>query len=122
MNRSYFKRNKFNAVKTGDGFPSKLEAAVYQILLLKQKAGLIRDLWRQHSLHLIAGINWKVDFSYVNVETGEGEFAEAKGVETETYRLKLKLYRKFGTAKLLIYKGSYYKPYLHEIIKPEGML
>lgn len=110
--------NKFNARKT-NGFSSALEAAVYDILKLREKAGEITDIRCQHTVVLQDGpretsIRWKVDFSFL--EGGELTFCEAKGVETETYKLKLKMFRKNPPGKLYIYKGHFRNPKVTEII------
>lgn len=86
------KRNKYSAQRTADGFPSRLEARTYQTLLLREKAGEIRDLRRQHTIRFPCGPGWKVDFSFVDCATGETVFCEAKGQELETYRLKKSMY------------------------------
>lgn len=111
--------NKYKAKRTGD-FPSKLEYAVHEILLLRQRAGKINDIKRQQKVILQDGgrdtnISWRVDFSFE--ENGETVYAEAKGIETGEYRLKLKLWRKNPPADLEIYKGSWSNPVLIERIK-----
>lgn len=120
--------NKYNA-KSGNGFPSQLEGAVDQMLRFREKAGEIRDIRRQQVVILQDGpsnvkINWKLDFSFEYCATGELVYVEAKGVETETYQLKLKLWRKNPPARLEIWKGRYRKgegvePILVEEITPE---
>lgn len=119
MNR--FRRNKYKAVRTANGFPSKLEAALYDLLLLKEKAGEITNIKRQHSVVLQDGpknqrIAWKVDFSYLDLSLNETVFAEAKGVRTNDFLLKLKLWRKLKPYTLLIYGGSYKRLVLTERI------
>lgn len=114
-------RQKFNAKPT-NGFSSKLENAVHEILKLREKAGEISDIKCQQQVILQDGprevkISWRVDFSYVDNKSGETVFVEAKGVETETYRLKLKMWRGNPPAALEIYKGSYQRPTLVERIE-----
>lgn len=116
-----FKRNKYMAVRT-NGLSSKLEAAVYNILLLRQKAGEIKDIKLQQTVVLQEGgrevrIAWKVDFSFVNKSTGGLEYVEAKGIETSDYKLKLKLWKKNPPAPLEIWKGDYRRPKLVEKIE-----
>lgn len=108
--------SKYNAKPT-NGFPSKLEAAVHMLLTIREKAGEISDIRRQQSVVLQEGpptvrIAWKVDFSFIETKTGERVYAEAKGVETADYKLKLKLWRANPPATLEIYKGSYRRPTL----------
>lgn len=122
-NLSFPKTNKYGAVRTAGGFPSKLEASVYQVLCLRIKADDIRDLRRQRTVTLQEGpanqrITWKVDFSF---ETREGEtvYVEAKGFETEAYLLKLKLWRHHGPGPLEIWKsGGPGYPVLVETVIP----
>lgn len=113
--------NKFNACRTARGFPSKLEAAVFYLLDVRQRAGEISDIKRQQVVVLQDGdrstrITWRVDFSYVDAKTGETVFVEAKGMETGEYKLKLKMWRANPPAKLEIWKGNYNKPILVETI------
>jgi hypothetical protein len=114
--------NKYNAKRTADGFPSKLEAAVYRLLQLRVLSGELRDLRRQHTVVLQEGgkevrIAWKCDFSAEEVATGRRIFFEAKGVETSEYILKLKLWRKNPPFDLEIWKGHYARPFLAERIR-----
>lgn len=85
------KRNKYNAVRS-NGFGSKLESAVYEILLMKESAGLIKDIQQQMRVDLGDGIYWRVDFRYFDKSTLEYVWVEAKGIETERYRICLKLW------------------------------
>jgi hypothetical protein len=110
--------------KTADGYGSKLEAAVGRLLELRERAGEIRNIKRQVSLVLQDGpreekITWKVDFSFEDAKTGETCYAEAKGFETEVYRLKLKLFRAKPHGRCEIWKGTYARPRLEEIIEPK---
>lgn len=103
----------------GRSFASKLEAAVFDILTLRVRAGDIRDLRCQHTVDLIGGIRWRVDFSAVDCATGELFFAEAKGFPTQEYKMKLKLWPECRTEKLEIWGGSYKKPKLMQTIIPK---
>lgn len=99
-----------------------MESAVNDILIEQQLLGLIYDMKRQQSIVLIDGsqkerITWRMDFTYKDSKTDEIICCEAKGFETDVYRLKLKLYRKFKPHKLIIYKGSYKKPFIDEVIE-----
>jgi hypothetical protein len=101
-------------------FPSKLEAQVFQILSLEVTAGIMRDLVRQPQTRLtLAQIGYKPDFKYTSCVTGEEIFVEAKGVETESYLLKKKLWKFYGPGKLIVYKQSHRGPYIDEMIEPE---
>jgi hypothetical protein len=113
------RKNKYNAKRTADGFPSKFEAAVFQILLLRERAGEIRGIRRQHCVDLGYRIRWKIDFSFTDVDSGRTVFAEAKGFPDQVYKMKLKMYRNgAGEHKLEIWKGTWRKPYLAEVFDP----
>lgn len=114
-------RNKYNA-KPANGFGSKLENAVHDILLLRQNQKEITDIKRQQSVILQDGcpkeqIKWRVDFSYTRMSDQKLCYVEAKGIETMDYRIKLKLWRRLKPAPLEIYKGTWQRPKLHEVIK-----
>lgn len=117
------KKNKYKAVRT-NGFSSKFENAVHEVLLLKQKLGEVKNIKCQQTVVLIPGpatvrIAWKVDFSY-EAPSGETRYVEAKGVETSDYKLKLKLWRSNPPYALEIYKGHYSRPKLVETIEKKG--
>lgn len=105
--------SKFGAKRVevdGVSFPSKLEAAVYQYLLKREFLGEITDVKRQQTVVLQDGpaevrIAWRVDFSFMRC--GRLTYAEAKGLPTPEYVLKLKLFRKNPSADLEIYGGTY---------------
>lgn len=59
-------------------------------------------------------INWKVDFSFE--KQGVKHYCESKGLETNDYLLKLKLWRKNPPAPLEIWKGTHLRPFLAEKI------
>lgn len=100
------RNNKYQAKRT-DGFPSRLEASLYYYLCELEKEGKIKSIKRQQGVNLIGGIRWKVDFSYELVTSGELIYAEAKGIETADYKIKLKLWKNCPPAVLEIYKGRY---------------
>lgn len=99
-------------------FASKLEAAVYHLLKLREKNGEIFNIKCQETVYLSdARIIFKPDFSY---EDGAGvkHYAEAKGIETASYRIKRKLWMSYGKHELEVYKGHHLRPFLAETIKP----
>lgn len=117
----YFRKNKYRA-KSANGFGSRLENAVYQRLKDRETIGLISDIKRQQIVVLQDGpremrITWRVDFSFLDKEKNETVYAEAKGIETSDYKLKLKIWRKLKPAKLEIWKGTYKNPKLVEVIE-----
>lgn len=101
---------------------SKLEARVHEILRVREANGEIEDIKKQFPIILQDGkrdtkITWVVDFAYTVVATGLTEIVEAKGFETDVFRLKLKLYRARRPYALEIWKGSYRSPRLVERIE-----
>lgn len=121
-------RHKYGAKPVtieGEAFPSKLEGAVYQMLKLRERAGEIRDIRRQSSIVLKSKCNecgdgpvvWKCDFSFEDAATGARVYAEAKGVETSDYKKRKRLWKAKPPAKLEIWKGSWQRPKLVEVIE-----
>lgn len=111
------RKSKYRAKRTADGFPSKLERAVYFKLKDREALGEISDIRRQHVVVLQEGdketrINWKIDFSFLDNKSGKRCFCEAKGVEDLSYKLKLKLFLKLKPGPIEIWKGSYLRPFL----------
>lgn len=115
------KQNKFNANIIQDGLGkhkgSQLELSVLALYRIRERAGEISNLRHQHTAPIVAGINWRLDFSFI--KDGIEWFGEAKGFQTETYVLKKKLWVVFGKAPIEIWRGTATKPYLDEIIYPE---
>jgi hypothetical protein len=111
--------NKYKAQRTGD-FPSRLEAAVYQLLYLRQKAGEISDIQRQVRCELTdAAIATKIDFSFIEVASGQTIYAEAKGCVTDRWNLLKRLWAHYGPGKLEIWGGTYARPKLVDVIIPK---
>ena len=90
------KRNKYNAVKTkvdGITFDSKREAEYYSELKLRQKAGEILGFCRQPQFVLDdAGTTYRADF-IVFYPDGKAEVIDVKGVETQVFKLKMKMFK-----------------------------
>jgi hypothetical protein len=100
-------RNKYHAKKTEvDGiiFDSKKEAARYCSLKLMERAGEITDLQLQVPYELqpkyrrqtdgkaIRAITYVADFVYTDIRTGEQVIEDAKGMETDVFKIKKKLF------------------------------
>lgn len=82
--------HKYGAKATvvdGIRFDSKLEARHYQRLVAGQKAGQVRMFLRQVPLHLPGGTKLVVDF-LVFREDGTVTFEDAKGMETDAFKIK----------------------------------
>jgi hypothetical protein len=121
-------RNKYGAKKTtcslGHPHPSALEASVCEILILREKAGDIRELKYQSTVHLAFGIKWKVDWEFEQCQNSsnniECEWVQ-RFAETRDYRLKLRMWKNgCGPAPIEIWKGSARRPMLVETIWPEA--
>lgn len=105
----------------GRSFGSKLEAAVYGLLLLRQKAGEILEIecQRRVQMHSLAlGESWGCipDFR-CTLPTGL-LYVEAKGFEQDRWLGTRFIWSLCGPAPLEVWKGRYERPHLHEIITP----
>jgi hypothetical protein len=117
--------NKFGNTKIevdGHSFHSRLEAAVYGILKLREKAGEIELLQCQDHLYLSAArIGYIPDFKCKDLKTGNPFWAEAKGFADSRWPTVKKLYKFYGPGPLQIYTGTWRNPVLSEVIVPKGI-
>lgn len=105
----------------GRSFASGLEASLYGLLLLEEKAGEIQDVRCQPHVFLTeARIEMIPDYLVFDIGLGEDVYCEAKGFETPVWALKLKLWRYYGPGRLRIYKGTAARPKLVEEVVPKG--
>ena len=105
----------------GYSFDSRLESALYDLLLLREKAGEITELRVKPNVYLTnARILAIPDFWAIHATTGDSIYFEAKGIELPVWRIKRKLWIYYGPGILEVWKGSYQRPYLHETIYPKG--
>lgn len=103
----------------GMNFGSKLEAAVYDILLLRERAGELAEIKTQQHVYLTAArIDYIADFSFWCHRTNAQVWCEAKGIETPVWRIKRRLYKHYGPGALEVWQGNYRKPFLKETIVP----
>lgn len=78
-------------------FDSLKEYRRWQVLLLAEKAGVIKDLKRQVCYELIPkqigerAVTYTADFVYTDVPTGTVVVEDVKGAKTDTYIIKRKL-------------------------------
>lgn len=100
------KRSKYNARKTvvdGITFASKAESARYRDLKILQELGVIRGLQTQPRYELLPAftdcqgkhhrkIEYVADFAYVEVVNNKLITEDCKGVETQVFRIKMKLF------------------------------
>ena len=103
-------RSKYHAKKTvvdGITFDSRKEADRYIVLKGMEEDGAIGDLRRQVRYGLIPAFDvdgkhyrpvfYVADFVYVDKETGKTVVEDVKGMKTDVYRLKSKLFaRRYG--------------------------
>ena len=91
----------------GRRFDSKLERSVAEMLVMRQRAGEISDLKFQNVVTMTkARIKWRVDFAYTETSTGIEWHHEAKGLESQAYRIQLKLFKHYGPGPVRITKGK----------------
>jgi len=92
-------RYKSRKVQTPHGImDSGAEADYYELLLLREKAGDIKDLIRQVPVYLFIGRyrHMRVDFRYFDNHIGEMVWDEYKGAETAEWRMKRDLWAAYG--------------------------
>lgn len=103
-------RSKYHARRTtvdGITFDSKREADRYLVLKSMEEDGTIEDLRRQVRYELtpafdVDGRHYRpvfyiADFTYTDRETGEEIVEDVKGMRTDVYKLKSKLFaRRYG--------------------------
>jgi len=115
-NRPYGKFNKFGARKTefmGMKFDSKWEAERYGQLHLMQENGEITDLERQVRFNIVIDgqkiCAYIADYTYRKPnKNGELQYIveDAKGVETDVFRLKKKLMLAVNGIDVLVTKKT----------------
>lgn len=102
--------SKYHAKKTvvdGITFDSRREAYRYLVLKNMEEEGAIEDLRRQVRYELVPAFDvdgrhyrpvfYVADFVYIDKETGEEVVEDVKGMRTDVYRLKSKLFaRRYG--------------------------
>jgi len=101
---SYRKYGNKKVIVDGVKFDSKAEAERYRELALLKKAGLIRNLKLQPKFLLQdkfkyngkteRAISYIADFEYFDVQEGSFVVEDVKGVETEVFKIKRKLFLK----------------------------
>ena len=102
------KQNKYRNKKTevdGIKFASMAEAKRYRELRLLERAGEIRTLIMQPSFVIqdaftsnqglrISAIRYVADFEYFDNKTGETIVEDVKGVKTDVFLIKMKMFLK----------------------------
>lgn len=118
----FWKKNKYRAKRVqyeNFTFASQLEAAVYQLLKLRENAGEIELIQTQATVLLTkAEIKYIPDFKCLDLKTNTVFYVESKGYSTPEWNIKKRLWRYYGPANLEIWKGTHKNPHLAEIIEP----
>lgn len=118
--RGFKQRSKFGEKRTS-GFGSGLEKAVHDLLVLREEKGEISEILCQQTVVLQGGprktrITWRADFSFINNETLQLWYCEAKGFANDIWPLKLKMLR-YQKIKTEIWMGRAASPFLAEVIE-----
>jgi hypothetical protein len=88
---SKFRNRRFRDPE-GQSWDSQLEYRAWGLLRLWEAAGAIRELRRQVSFPLAAGIVYRADFAYYGAN-GKQVVVEAKGFWSPTAKLKWRMFR-----------------------------
>lgn len=97
---------------------SKLERAVYAVLMLMERAGEILNIRTQQEIELFPGQTHKIDFVVFDKKRNSDIFVEAKGFKDPTWAEKKKAYKAFSPLPLQIWEGDYKYPTVTEEIPP----
>ena len=120
--RQMKKKPKYGNTRTtysGLSFASKLEAAVYQVLKLRERAGELKIIKAQDKVYLSeARIGYVPDFQCQDIKSGKTFWVEAKGFEGPRWAIIKKLWKHFGLGRLEVWKGTHLHPKLVEEIIP----
>ncbi len=118
--------HKFGAQRTvvdGQSFPSKLEASTWSHFKILEKGGLIKELTRKATV-IFPGldIKYQADMKYTVSVSGQTRWVEAKGKETDRWRIVKKLWKVHGPGVLEVYKaGRNGRIVATEVILPREM-
>lgn len=114
--------------KDGRRYASGLEREYFQELLLREKAGEIRDLEREPQIYFeINGVRitgYKPDFSFFEIKLGARVWEETKGEatdKTEGWRIRQNLWRAIGPGLLRVIKGDKNGWACVRVIHPQAM-
>jgi hypothetical protein len=117
---------KYGGTKTqcdGYSFSSKLEASVYSILKNRENLGEIKIIQVQDHVYMsLSRVLYIPDFKCLEVASGAFFWVEAKGYANDRWPTKKKLWKFYGPGKLEIWKGTYQRPFLDEVIIPKTLM
>lgn len=102
-------RSKYGSVKVttsdGEAFASKLEARRWEQLKALEQSGILSNLKRQVKVKLTrANIGYIPDFEYT--EKSGKVFEDTKGMATDVFLIKKRLWKVYGPGRLRIMKSS----------------
>ena len=103
------KKSKYHAVPVdwdGIRFDSTAEAAYYGQLRLRLKAGEIAHVDVHPVVSLPGGVRWKLDFLVWPADSSAPYYVDVKGVVTQDFRTKRKLFEGCHPARLLVVKKA----------------
>lgn len=90
----------------GHSFASQLEAGLFLMLTAMEQAEEVKDLACQPHVFLTdARIEMIPDFRVFDLRREELVYHEAKGFETDVWRIKRKLWTHYGPGPLRVWKG-----------------
>lgn len=98
---------------------SQLEASVCAVLSNNPNVEVL-----QHEDHIYltrARIGYIADFKCKLKLSNDLFWVEAKGYQNDRWPMKKKLWKFYGPGPLHIYKGTYMKPYLDEVVIPVAL-
>lgn len=123
MIRDYKTKYKNTRVNhSGYSFASRSEGELFDLLKLMEKSGEIKNIQVQASVRLTkAAIVYIADFKYFNIKDGTDEWAEFKGLETDVWRIKRRLWKCYGPGRLLVYKKNGQRIFLSEVLVSEQL-
>jgi len=107
------KRNKYGAKPVYEGgvrvADSKAERAYQVHLELLAKAGEVTEIVKWPTVQLTRYVKWKLDFSHVDVATGETIYTDVKSPATQGGRVPTlkQLWKEFGPGRLQIAMYNY---------------
>lgn len=121
MKKPWYQQAKIQRTHyAGRSFASALEADLYGYLLLLQRQGEVTDVRCQPHVFLTeARIEMIPDFVVLDTRLEEDIYYEAKGFETDIYRLKRKLWTVYGPGRLRVFKGRAGRLKMVEEIRPQ---
>ena len=103
--------NKYGAKRveiSGESYDSKLECEMHGLLKLMERGGLINNIRRQVVVQLTRFVKWRADFVVFDVKRNADIIVEAKGFESERWKVLLQLLPEFSPMVVQIWckKGS----------------